>query len=297
MPFIETRTGTSLFYRDWSTGRPVVFCSAWGMDSTEARGVMADLVAHGFRAIAVDRRGHGRSDDPGLGYDYDTLADDLADVLDHLDVHEAMLVGHSLGGGEVVRYLTRYGTTRVDRIVLVAAALPFLRKTPDNPDGVPAEAAEALRDSWRHDLDTWLTDNADPYIGAGLPGCEVSQFARDRAVGSILGTSLQAAIECNRAVTDTDFRAELRAITVPTLIVHGDTDASISLELGGRKQADLIPGSELIVYENAPHGLYLTHGPRLTADLLGFLGDSPLRQPMSVPDAVGYAPQRQLPRA
>ncbi|WP_051178444.1 alpha/beta fold hydrolase [Nocardia concava] len=292
MPFIETRTGTTLFYRDWGTGRPVVFCSAWAMDSTEPRGVMADLVARGFRAIALDRRGHGRSDDPGLGYDYDTLADDLADLLDHLNLHDATMVGHSMGGGEIVRYLTRYRSARVDRLVLVAAALPFLLATPDNPEGVPAEAAEALRDSWRHGLDTWLTDNADPYVGAGLPGCAVSQFARDRALASILGTSLQAAIESNRSVVETDFRAELPAITVPTLIIHGDTDASISLEFGGRRQADLLPNSELIVYENAPHALYLTHGERLTADLLAFLADSPSRQPVSLPDGGGYAVHR-----
>lgn len=228
MPFIDTRSGTSPFYRDWGTGRPVVFYSAWGMDSTEPRTVMADLVAHGYRAIAVDRRGHGRSDDPGHGYDYDTLADDLSDVLDELNVHGATMVGYSMGGGEIVRYLTRHGSARVDRIALVAAALPFLMRTTDNPHGVPVEAADALRDSRRHGLDTWLLDNADPYIGAGLPGCEVSQATRDRVLTLILGTSPHAAIECNRAVVETDFRAELPRITVPVLIVHGDTDASVS---------------------------------------------------------------------
>ncbi|MEC3918544.1 alpha/beta fold hydrolase [Nocardia sp. CDC160] len=292
MPFVETRTGTSLFYRDWGTGRPVVFCSAWGMDSVEPRGVMAELVAHGFRAVSIDRRGHGRSDDPGLGYDFDTLADDLADVLDHLNLYDAMLVGHSMGGGEIVRYLTRYGSARVERLVLVAATLPFMMQTADNPDGVPGAVAEALRTSWRHDLATWLVDNADPYIGVGLPGCDVPTVARDAVLASIYGTSRQAAIECNRAVVETDFRAELPEITLPTLIIHGDSDASISLELGGRRQAELIPNSELIIYENGPHGLYLTHGERLTADLLAFLGDAPLRHTVSLSEQLGYAPQR-----
>ncbi|WP_405496276.1 alpha/beta fold hydrolase [Nocardia sp. NBC_00511] len=271
MPFIETRAGTSLFYRDWGTGRPVLFLSAWGMDSNEARGVMTDLVARGFRAIALDRRGHGRSDDPGLGYDFDTLADDLADLIDHLDLHDLTLVGHSMGGGEIVRYLTRHGSARVERLVLLAATLPFLLATPDNPDGVPAEHADALRDSWRHHLDRWLTDNGDAYIGVGLPGCEVSRIARDQVLNSIAGTSRHAIIECNRAVVETDFRAELPAITLPTLIVHGDSDASIPVELGGHRQAALLPHSELLVYENAPHGLYLTHPERLTRDLLAFL--------------------------
>ncbi|MVU80410.1 alpha/beta fold hydrolase [Nocardia sp. ET3-3] len=293
MPFIETRTGTSLFYRDWGTGRPVLFCAAAGMDSIEARGVMADLMARGLRAIAVDRRGHGRSDDPGMGYDYDTLADDLADLIDHLNLHELTLVGHSMGGGEIVRYLTRYGSERIDRIALVAAALPFLLATPDNPDGVPREAADALRDSWHHHQDVWLRDNADPYLGVGLPGCDVSQIDRDRVLASIgCGTSLQAILECNRAVVETDFRTELREIDVPTLIIHGDADASISLDFGGRRQAELIPNSELIVYENAPHGVYLTHGPRLTADLLAFLGESPARRAVSRPEPVGSAPLR-----
>ncbi|GAB2530430.1 alpha/beta fold hydrolase [Nocardia heshunensis] len=275
MPFIETRTGTSLFYRDWGTGRPVLFLAAAGMDSIEARGVMADLVANGMRAIALDRRGHGRSDDPGLGYDYDTLADDLADLIEHLNLHGLVLVGHSMGGGEAVRYLSRYGSDRIERVVLIAAALPFLLATPDNPDGVPVEAADALRDSWRHHQDVWLRANTDAYLGVGLPGCAVDQIARDRVQASIAyDTSLQAILECNRAVVETDFRAELRTIDVPTLIIHGDADASISLDVGGRRQAALIPGSELVVYENAPHGIYLTHGPRLTADLLAFLDNS-----------------------
>lgn len=270
MPFVDTRTGTSLFYRDWGTGRPVLFLAAAGMDSTEARGVMADLARQGYRVIALDRRGHGRSDDPGRGYDYDTLADDVADLIDHLDLRGLLLVGHSMGGGEIVRYLTRYGSARVHRIALVAAALPFLLATADNPDGAPRTAAAALRDSWHHHQDRWLTDNADPYFGAGLPGCEVSDIARDPVLQSIAGTSLWATVECNRAVVETDFRDEMRAITVPALIIHGDSDASISLEFGGRRQAALIPGSELVVYDNAPHGLYLTHPERLTRDLLAF---------------------------
>lgn len=271
MPFLDNRDGHPLFYRDWGTGEPVLFLSAWGMDSAEPRVPMLHLAEHGMRAIAPDRRGHGRSDDPGRGYDYDTLADDLADLLDHLDLREVTLVGHSMGGGEIVRYLTRYGADRVSRIVLVAAALPLLGAAPDNPGGVPAEAAEQMRESWRADFGVWLADNAAAYLGTGLPGCAVSPILGDRALNTILSGSLQAIIECNRSVVATDFRAELPKITVPTLILHGDHDASIPLELG-RRQAELIPGAELVVYENAPHAVYLTYPQRLTADLLAFIG-------------------------
>jgi len=240
------------------------------MNSTEPGAVMLTLAEHGLRAIALDRRGHGRSDDPGRGYDYDTLADDVAELIDHLDLRELTLVGHSMGGGEIVRYLTRHGDARVARIALVAAAMPLMRATPDNPGGIPAEAAEQMRAGWRRDFGVWLTENADAYVGAGLPGCEVSPMRRQRVLESILDTSLQAAVECNRAVVETDFRAELPKIAVPTLILHGDHDASVSLELGALRQAELIPGAELKVYENAPHGLYLTHPDRLAADLLAF---------------------------
>ncbi|PXX53395.1 non-heme chloroperoxidase [Nocardia tenerifensis] len=270
MPFIETRDGVRLFYRDWGTGRPVLFLSAWAMDSTEARGAMSQLAEHGLRAIGLDRRGHGRSDDPGHGYDYDTLADDVAALIDHLDLRELTLVGHSMGGGEVARYLTRHGDDRVARIALVAAAMPLMRATPDNPGGIPVEDAARQRASWKWNLGGWLDANTGPYVGDGLPGCDVSPPARARALDTIMTTSLRAVIECNRAVVETDFRTELPKIAVPTLIVHGDHDASISLELGGRRQAELIPGAQLKVYENAPHGLYLTHPERLSADLLAF---------------------------
>ncbi len=263
MPFIETRDGARLFYRDWGAGRPVLFLSAWAMDSSEARAPMLHLAEHGLRAISLDRRGHGRSDDPGRGYDY---------LIDHLDLRELTLVGHSMGGGEIVRYLTRHGDDRVAGIALLAAVVPLIRATPDNPDGIPVEAAEQLRASWKWDLGAWLTANTGPYVGDGLPGCEVSPLMRAKVFDTMMRASLQAIIECNRAVVETDFRAELPLIAVPTLIVHGDHDASISLELGGLRQAEMIPGAELRVYENAPHGLYLTHPERLSADLLAFAG-------------------------
>jgi non-heme chloroperoxidase len=269
MPFIETRDGATLFYRDWGTGRPVLFLSAWGLDSTEPRGPMLHLTEHGLRALSLDRRGHGRSDDPGRGHDYDSLADDVAELIDRLDLQEVTLVGHSMGGGEAVRYLTRHGNDRISRLVLVAAAIPSVRQAPDNPDGVPLAATAQVHSEWRTDFGRWLTDNADAYLGSGLPGCEVSEPARVHVFETMMSVSPKAIEECNRAVLEADFRAELPRLTVPTLIIHGDHDASIPVR-HGRTQAALIPGSELVIYENAPHGLYLTHPGRLAGDILTF---------------------------
>ncbi|MCU1641470.1 MAG: alpha/beta hydrolase [Nocardia sp.] len=270
MPFLDTRDGTSLFYRDWGTGRPVLFCSAWGLSSTEFQYQMGPLVDSGLRTIAFDRRSHGRSDDPGRGYDYNTLADDLAAVLDHLDLHDVMLVGHSMGCGEIVRYLTRHGSARVDRIVLIGAVLPLMLAGPNNPAGLPGVAVEEVRASWRRDFGVWLSENAGAYFGDGLPGCAVSQPVRDWTLHPMIDVPLRALIECNRTVVETDFRAELPAITVPALIIHGDHDASVPVEISGHPLVDLLPHGELVIYENGPHGLYLTHSARLTSDLLAF---------------------------
>lgn len=271
MPYVKADDRPVLFYRDWGTGRPVLFCSAWALTSAEFQHQMAELVERGFRTIGFDRRGHGRSDDPGAGYDYDTLADDLAALIEHLDLHELTLVGHSMGGGEIVRYLSRHGDRRVARIVLLAATPPFLLKTESNPDGVDGSRFEAVRAVWRTDFPQWLEDSQGPYLGDGLPGCAVSESTRRWTMNDMLTTSLQAAIDCNRAVVETDFRDELRAIELPTLIIHGDHDASAPIELTGHRQAELIPNSRLHVYEGAPHGLYLTHGARIINDLVAFI--------------------------
>jgi non-heme chloroperoxidase len=271
MPYLETADGASLFYRDWGSGQPVVFLSSWGLSSVQFQYQMASLVKRGYRTISYDRRGHGRSDDPGVGYDYDTLADDLAALIDHLDLSGLTLVGHSMAGGEIVRYLSRHGDGRTARAVLVAATLPFPRKTETNPMGVEAAIFERVRELWSRDFAAWVQANEPPYFGDGLPGCDVSEFIRDWTRTDMLGTSLMAIIECNRALTDTDFRDELRTVRVPTLIVQGDKDASIPIELAGYRQHELLPNSQLIVYENAPHGLYLTHRDRLTEDLTAFI--------------------------
>jgi non-heme chloroperoxidase len=271
MPYLKAGDGTTLFYRDWGAGQPMVFLSSWGLRSDMWQYQLAPLAENGIRCIAYDRRGHGRSDDPGRGYDADTLADDLAALIEALDLRDVTLVGHSMGGAEIVRYLTRHGQHRISRIALVAAWLPFQLKTADNPAGIDAPAAEELRNVWKTDFPRWLVENAPPFFGDGLPDCDTSPAQRDWLIRMLAGTSLQALVECNRAIVETDFRPEMRDITVPTLIIHGDQDVSTPLEFTGKRSADLITNSQLIVYENAPHGLFLTHQRRLTDDLLAFV--------------------------
>jgi pimeloyl-ACP methyl ester carboxylesterase len=267
-PFIETRDGTQLFYRDWGGGAPFVFISGWALNSDCWSYQMAPLAQSGARCIAYDRRGHGRSSDPGRGFDYDTLADDLAAVLDALDLKNVTLVTHSMAGGEAVRYLTRHGSKRIARIALVAATLPLLIKAPDNPDGIDAAVFENLRrNGLLRDFPKTLRDNLRPFAIA-----ETSEAMLDWVASSMLRCSMQALVECNRALTSTDFRAELPKIEVPTLIVHGDRDVSAPLPITGRKTAALMPRATVKIYEGAPHGLFLTHAERLNEDLLKFAG-------------------------
>jgi pimeloyl-ACP methyl ester carboxylesterase len=266
--YIETRDGVRLYRREWGTGTPVLFVHSWAVSSRLWDYQFAALGDAGVRCLAYDRRGHGRSDEPAGGYDFDTLADDLADVIEALDVDNLTLVGHSMGPGEIVRYLTRHGDAKVKRLVFLAPALPFLKQTPDNPGGIPEEMLEALRGAWRQDFPKWIVDNTPPFFTP-----ETSPEMMRWGAEMLLKTSLPVAIACNRAVTDTDFRAELKQISRPTLLIHGDKDASAPLALTGEPAAALIPGCEFKVYEGAPHGLMFTHAERLNADLLAFIRD------------------------
>jgi pimeloyl-ACP methyl ester carboxylesterase len=265
-PFIETRDGTQLFYRDWGSGAPLVFMSGWALTSDCWGYQMAPLSDSGLRCIAYDRRGHGRSSDPGRGFEADTLADDLAAVLDALDLKNVTLVTHSMAGGEAVRYLSRHGSKRVARIALVAATLPFLMKTADNPDGIDAAVFEnARRNVVLRDFPKALRDNMRPFGVA-----ETSEAMLDWIAGLMLRCSMKALVECNRTLTSTDFRPDLVKIEVPTLIVHGDRDVSAPLAITGRKTAALMPHATVKIYEGAPHGLFLTHAERLNKDLIEF---------------------------
>ncbi len=271
MPTIDTRDGTTLFYRDWGAGKPVLFCSGWGLSCVQWQYQMTSLCDAGARAIAYDRRGHGRSHDPGGGFDYDTLADDLAQLIERLDLAEAVLVGHSMGGGEIVRYLTRHGYGRVSRVCLVGSTLPFSEQADDNPAGIPGEVLEAVRRQWSEDFGAWIEENEAQYFGDGLPGCDVGPVLREWTREDLLNTSLRALIEFNRLGAATDFRAELADLRIPVRLIHGDHDASSPLEISARLAVPLLPDCELVVYEDAPHGLYLTHRGRLNAELVELL--------------------------
>jgi non-heme chloroperoxidase len=263
--FIETRDGTQLFYRDWGTGTPLVFMSGWALTS-DCWGYQMAPLSESTRCIAYDRRGHGRSSDPGRGFDADTLADDLAAVLDALDLKNVTLVAHSMAGGEAVRYLSRYGPQRVERIALISATLPFMTKTADNPDGIdPAVFENGRRNVLLRDFPKALRDNMRPFGVA-----ETSDAMLDWISGLMLRCSMKALVECNRALTSTDFRPDLAKVDVPTLIVHGDKDVSAPLAITGRKTAALLPQATVKIYEGAPHGLFLTHAERLNKDLLEF---------------------------
>ena len=257
--------GARLFVREWGRGRPIVFVASAMLPSDLWTSQMLALSGRGFRCIAFDRRGHGRSSDTGGGYDYDTLADDLAAVMEARDARDAVLVSHSFGGGEVARYLSRHGDAAVGGVVLVAPTTPFLLRTADNPHGVPAEAFEALRQAMAADFPKWMDDNEEAFVTP-----ETSAGRRRWIKDLMQRTSLQAVIEMNRVMTRTDFRPELRAIRRPVLVVHGTRDASAPIDLTGRPTAALIPDARLEVYDEAPHGLFMTHAARLNEDLRRF---------------------------
>ncbi|MGN6517106.1 MAG: alpha/beta fold hydrolase [Rhizomicrobium sp.] len=268
MPTVRIKTADDvfLFSKDWGAGQPLVFVHSWAVTNDIWQYQHAHYIDAGYRVIAFDRRGHGRSEQPGSGYDIDMLADDLAAVLTHHQIRDAVLIGHSMGCNEIVRYLARHGSSRVAKIALVAPTTPCLLKRADNPDGLEPAIFEAMRAQWRKDFPGWLAANARPFF---MP--ETPQAMVDWGIGMIAQTPVPVAIACNRAITDNDLRPDCRGVSVPALIVHGTADASAPLEITGKRTAALIPRAELKIYENAPHGVMLTHVDRLNADLETFI--------------------------
>jgi non-heme chloroperoxidase len=265
--FIETRDNTFLFYKDWGSGPPVVFLAPWALSSDWWEYQMAYLTGQGVRCISYDRRGHGRSGQPGNGYSFDDLADDLDALIQQLDLRNVTLVGHSMGAAEVVRYLSRHRARRVARAVLVATITPFTLQTPDNPDGVEWSDLEKGRSDLSRDRPHQIVKAAPAFFG--IEKNAVSAEIMDWWTRMMLDQcSLKVMLDLHRAFTETDFRPDLRAIKVPVLLIHGDSDTSTPLELTSRKTAQLIPTCRLVIYENAAHGLPITHMDRLNADLL-----------------------------
>lgn len=263
--FVRGAGGVELFYRDWGSGRPVVFVASWSLPSDSWGCQMLALAEAGYRAIAFDRRGHGRSLDPGGGYDFDTLADDIAAVLDALDLREAVLVGHSMGCNEILRYLSRHGGARVAGAVLLGTMTPFALKTEDNPDGIDAAFFEDFRARLTTGFPQWIEDNMVPFVHAETPA-GMKNWVRQMA----LGASLQALVACHRSLVQTDFRPELARIEVPVLLIAGELDASAPPDLTARPTARLLPNARLRVYEGAPHGMFVTHMAQVKRDLLEF---------------------------
>jgi pimeloyl-ACP methyl ester carboxylesterase len=267
MPFFETNDGTTLHYTDWGAGQPVVFVHSWALNSDMWAYQMPHFVAAGLRCVAYDRRGHGRSDRPGDGYDYDTFADDLAALIESLDLREITLVGHSAGGGDVVRYLSRHGDDRVERVVLLAPVTPLLARTEDNPDGIDSSLLAASAEALMSDVPKWCADNAPAFFGT----TPVSPGLGDWVTRQIVDTPLKVLLDTAAAFSTTDFRDELAALAVPALVVHGDLDASAPIDITGRRTAELIPGGRLLVYEGSGHGLYAADHRRVNADVLAFV--------------------------
>ncbi|WP_433385806.1 alpha/beta fold hydrolase [Actinoplanes sp. CA-142083] len=272
MGFVNTADGAEIYYKDWGSGRPVVLAHGWPLNSDSWEAQQLFLAANGYRAIAHDRRGHGRSTQTWDGNEMDTYADDLAAVIDALDLRDITLVGFSTGGGEVARYVGRHGTSRVAQVVLVSAVPPFMLLTPDNPGGVPVEVFDGIRAGSLADRSQQYQDLADgPFFGNNRPGADVSQGIRDAFWRQGLQAGHRNAYECIAAFSATDFRPDLDAIDVPTLVIHGDDDQVVPFAVGGQASAARIKNARLSVYAGAPHGITDTHKEQLSLDLLDFL--------------------------
>jgi non-heme chloroperoxidase len=271
MSSITTKDGTQIYYKDWGEGPVVTFSHGWPLSSDAWDGQMLFLAQQGFRVVAHDRRGHGRSSQASSGNDMDGYADDLAAVIEALDLKDATLVGHSTGGGEVARYIGRHGTKRVAKAVLVAAVPPIMVKSATNPEGLPMEVFDKLRDGIRQDRSQFYKDLATPFYGANRPGAEVSQGTLDQFWLWSMQAGLKNAYESIKAFSETDFTEDLKKIDVPTLVMHGEDDQIVPVKDSAKKSARLIRGAKDIYYPGAPHGLTATHQDQVNADLLAFL--------------------------
>jgi non-heme chloroperoxidase len=271
MNTITTKDGTAIYYKDWGTGQPVVFSHGWPLSADAWEDQMVFLGAHGYRCIAHDRRGHGRSAQPWNGNDMDTCADDLAAVLETLNVDKAVLVGHSMGGGEVARSIGRHGTKRVAKVVLIASVTPLMLKTPAHPAGLPIAAFDKIRAGVLADRSQFFKDLSTSFYGANRLNSKVSQGLQDSFWLQGMRSGLKAVLDGIKAFSETDFTEDLKKFDVPTLILHGDDDQIVPIAASSIAASKIVKGATLKVYPGAPHGLCSTHKDQINADLLAFL--------------------------
>ena len=272
MHHVKTTDQTKLYVKDWGTGRPVILLHGWPLSSDSWDDQAMAIAEAGFRAISYDRRGFGRSSQPWSGYDYDVLADDLAAVIEQTGAQDAMLVGFSMGGGEVARYMSRHAGKSVVKAVLVSSVVPFMLKTDNNPDGTEQAAFDKMAQAMKEDRAQFFAGFFKDFFGVSLVSHPVSTELLEWARSVSMQASLKATLECAKSFATTDFRSDLAAFNIPTLIIHGTQDKIVPIDAAGRAAANGIAQSRLIEYDGAPHGLFATEKVRLTKDLLDFLG-------------------------
>ena len=275
MPMIQTKDGTSLYVKSWGTGKPVVLIHGWPLSGDSWDPISNVLADNGYQAIAYDRRGFGRSDQPSEGYDYDTFADDLAAVIEsQADGQDVALVGFSMGGGEIARYLSRHQGKQVSKVALISSVVPYMLQTEDNPEGVPQATFDQMTEGMKADRAKFFRGFFKDFFGVGMLSSPVSDEVLDVAWNTAMMAGLRPTLASAKAFATTDFRPDLASFTVPTLLIHGTADVTVPIGTTARQVAKAVPAAQLIEYEGEPHGVFATQTERLTNDLLSFLGSN-----------------------